>query len=84
MPPPDARGRASVLAVHARAMPLARDVDAAALADATPGWSGAQLENLCREAAMGALREALARGGTPAPPLTVAHRHFVGALARAT
>ncbi len=60
-PPPDARSRAEVLRVHTRRMPLAGDVDLESLA-ADPrisGWSGAQLENICREAAMEALRECL-------------------------
>jgi SpoVK/Ycf46/Vps4 family AAA+-type ATPase len=62
VPPPDYAARVAVLAVHTRAVPLAPDVDLAAVAAATPGFSCADLENLCREAAMGALRTALQRG----------------------
>ena len=56
VPAPDEAGRAEVLAVHAARLPQAGDVSLAALAAATPGWSGAALENLCREAAMAAVR----------------------------
>lgn len=57
VPLPDAAGRAEILAVHTRNARLAPDVDLAVIAGQTDSWSGAQLENLCREAAMEALRE---------------------------
>jgi cell division protease FtsH len=53
---PDWRGREAILRIHTRAMPLAPDVDLAALAQATPGMSGADLANLANEAAMVAAR----------------------------
>jgi cell division protease FtsH len=53
---PDRRGRELILRIHTRAMPLAPDVDLAALAQATPGMSGADLANLANEAAMVAAR----------------------------
>lgn len=53
---PDVRGRADILAVHARGKPLARDVDLAALARKTYGFSGAQLADLLNEAAILAAR----------------------------
>jgi len=56
--PPDRIGRAEILAVHTRAMPLAQDTDLAALAAATHGYVGADLAALCREAAMAAIRRA--------------------------
>ena len=59
VPVPDAAGRHEVLAIHTCKMPLASDVELAAIADACPGWSGAQLGALCREAGMCALRESL-------------------------
>jgi transitional endoplasmic reticulum ATPase len=58
VPPPDRAGRAEILAVHTRAMPLAADVALPALADATHGYVGADLAALCREAAIAALRRA--------------------------
>jgi transitional endoplasmic reticulum ATPase len=56
--PPDRQGRAEILGVHTRAMPLAADADLAALAAATHGYVGADLAALCREAAIAAIRRA--------------------------
>lgn len=53
---PDENGRREILDIHTRGMPLAADVDLARLAFATPGFVGADLAALCREAAMSALR----------------------------
>jgi len=49
---PDIRGREKILNVHMRKTPLAADVDSLALAKGTPGFSGADLENLVNEAAL--------------------------------
>ncbi|WP_202081465.1 ATP-dependent zinc metalloprotease FtsH [Caldalkalibacillus salinus] len=53
---PDVRGREEVLAVHAKNKPLADDVDLEIVARRTPGFSGADLENLLNEAALLAAR----------------------------
>ncbi|HHY89631.1 MAG TPA: ATP-dependent metallopeptidase FtsH/Yme1/Tma family protein [Chloroflexi bacterium] len=53
---PDVRGREAILKVHVRGKPLAADVDLSALARATPGFVGADLENLVNEAAILAAR----------------------------
>ena len=53
---PDRDGRAEILEIHTRGMPLADDVDTARLAAMTHGFGGADLEALAREAGMGALR----------------------------
>jgi cell division protease FtsH len=53
---PDFKGRARILGVHARGKPLEPDVDLEAIARRTPGFSGAQLENLMNEAAIAAAR----------------------------
>merc|ERR1712159_937082 len=55
---PDFRGRQRILGVHARGKPLEPDVDLEAIARRTPGFSGAQLENLMNEAAIAAARKA--------------------------
>jgi len=57
IPIPDRNGRREILEIHSRGMPLATDVDFNRLADVTHGFVGADLEALCREAAMNCLRE---------------------------
>jgi transitional endoplasmic reticulum ATPase len=56
---PDRQGRKEVLQIHTRNMPLQKDVDLNKLADITHGFVGADLEGLCKEAAMSALRRIL-------------------------
>lgn len=53
---PDVKGREAVLKVHARNKPLDESVDLKAIAQRTPGFSGADLENLLNEAALVAAR----------------------------
>jgi cell division protease FtsH len=52
VPNPDLGGRIKILQVHTRRTPLAPDVDLETLARGTPGFSGADLENLVNEAAL--------------------------------
>jgi cell division protease FtsH len=54
--PPDRTGRLKILQVHTRSIPLGADVDLGALASSTPGMVGADLANLCNEAALLAAR----------------------------
>lgn len=54
---PDVVGREAVLRVHARNKPLAEDIDLGTVARLTPGFSGADLENLLNEAALVAARQ---------------------------
>ncbi len=56
VPRPDVKGRLGILAVHARRTPLATNVDLEVIAKGTPGFSGADLENLVNEAALLAAR----------------------------
>ncbi len=53
---PDIRGREDILKVHIRGKPLANDVDLGVLARSTPGFVGADIENLVNEAAILAAR----------------------------
>ena len=57
VPVPDIRGREGILKVHCAAKPLAPDVDVQIIAKGTPGFSGADLENLVNEAALLAARK---------------------------
>jgi len=53
---PDIRGREQILNVHMRKVPIGQDVSANVIARGTPGMSGADLANLCNEAALMAAR----------------------------
>jgi len=85
---PDRNGRLSILEIHSRGMPLADDVDLAHLADITHGFVGADLEALCREAAMITLRQIIpnidfAQAKIPYEQLlslTVSQRAFLEAM----
>jgi len=57
VPRPDVKGREGILRVHTRRVPVADDVDLALLARSTPGFAGADLENLVNEAALLAARQ---------------------------
>ena len=52
IPLPDVKGRLEILKIHAKNKPLAEDVDLEIIAKSTPGFSGADLENLLNEAAL--------------------------------
>jgi len=56
---PDQKARKEILQIHSRGMPMAKDVDLDKLAEITVGYTGADLEMLCKEAAMKALRKYL-------------------------
>jgi cell division protease FtsH len=68
---PDQSGRAAILAVHTRHVPLADDVDLDDLARITPGMTGAELANVVNEAALAAARRRQPR---------VTHSDFTEAL----
>ena len=57
VPRPDLRGRVGILQVHTRKVPLAPDVELDTIARGTPGFSGADLENLVNEGALLAARQ---------------------------
>ncbi|MBT4783622.1 CDC48 family AAA ATPase [Candidatus Woesearchaeota archaeon] len=53
---PNKEGRLKILQIHTRNMPLTKDVDLVAIASKTHGFVGADLESLCKEAAMNVIR----------------------------
>jgi len=59
VPPPDEKSRREILKIHLRNVPLSKNVNLSELAKKTKNFSGADLEALCREASMLALRESL-------------------------
>jgi cell division protease FtsH len=63
VPIPDIKGREEILRVHSRNTPLADDVDLSILARGTPGFTGADLENLVNEAALLGARSSKKRVG---------------------
>ena len=63
LPVPNVEGRREILRIHSRHMPLAPDVDLDRLAQITHGFVGADLEVLCKEAGMVALRRYLSLEG---------------------
>ena len=71
--PPDRNSRLAIFRIHTRNMPLASDVDLEELADMTEGYVGADIEAICREAVMLALREEINAE-------KVYMRHFIEAL----
>ncbi|CAH0490680.1 unnamed protein product [Peronospora farinosa] len=75
--PPDVSAREQILRIHTRQTPLASDVSMTELAIATARYSGAELQALCREAALHAVEEDCAA-------MNVAKRHFVHALSVVT
>ncbi|HEY1359631.1 MAG TPA: ATP-dependent zinc metalloprotease FtsH [Thermoleophilaceae bacterium] len=71
--PPDLKGRREILKVHTRGKPMAENVNIELVARQTAGLTGADLANICNEAAIFAGRERLS---------TVTTRHFQAALER--
>jgi len=73
VPPPDVDGRYQIFQIHTREMPLSDDVDLGKLAAMTEGYTGADIEAVCREAAIMAMRENIKIE-------KVSMRHFMMAL----
>jgi len=80
VPTPDEKARLEILKVHTRNMPVAKDINLEEIAKKTESFSGADLEALCRESAMLALRENLGNKKTD----KVEKRHFEEILKKIT
>lgn len=84
---PSRTGRLRILQIHSRGMPLSADVELEGLAEITHGFVGADIEVLCKEAGMLALRDLLSAAHTEsldvatlADSASVAMKHFLEAL----
>ena len=73
VPPPDKKARLEIFNIHLRNTPLDKDVDLEKLAEMTEGYTGADIEAVCREAVLIALREEF-------KPRPVSMKHFEQAL----
>ena len=76
MPLPDLKARQAIFKVHLKGKPLAEDVDAGFLAKQTEGRSGAEIENLCRQATMEAIRECIESHKAEPKRLKIQRKHF--------
>jgi transitional endoplasmic reticulum ATPase len=56
IPPPEEKTRLEIFKIHSRSMPTAKGIDLEDLAKKTDGYTGADIENICREAGMAAIR----------------------------
>jgi transitional endoplasmic reticulum ATPase len=73
IPLPDKAAREEIFKVHSGKMPLAKDIDFSLLAEKTEGYTGADVEAICREAALVALREEMRKKD-------VTMKHFESAI----
>ncbi len=86
VPPPDNTARKEIFKIHLRGKPLADDVDLDKLVEMTEGYVGADIEAICREATMLALREVLSEGMDREkakeiiPEIKIKMKHFETAL----
>lgn len=80
-PPPDEESRHQILTVQTRGKPLASDVDLRSLAEHTDGLTGADIEAICREASMTAIRESI-HASAQSDGLQISEKHFKRAVDR--
>jgi len=84
VPVPDRQARRQIFEVHTARKPLGPDVDVECLAEQTEGAVGADLEGICQEASLHAIREVVQHSANDAAadmPLTITMGHFEKALA---
>jgi transitional endoplasmic reticulum ATPase len=84
LPAPDRAARLAIFQVHTRDKPLAPDVDLASLAGQTEGLVGADIEAICRQASMLAIREFVEKNAdaTDYGRFRIARRHFEETMAK--
>jgi transitional endoplasmic reticulum ATPase len=84
IPLPDLAGRREIFEIGLRGKPVTKDVRAKDLAAETEGFSGADIQAVCRRAAMEALRGVIEQGGKPGdvPKILITRAHVEQALAQ--
>ncbi len=82
VPVPDLKAREEIFKIHLRGRPLAKDVSIEKLAEMTEGYTGADIEAVCNEATMLAVREYIMSGKDPENPenAKISMKHFEEAL----
>ena len=80
IPVPNEAARLEILKVHSREKPLAKDVDLESLAGASENMVGADLESICKKAAMKAIREFIESGEEAYERFKIRGKHFQDAL----
>jgi transitional endoplasmic reticulum ATPase len=86
IPPPDERSRVEIFRIHTQGKPLGPDIDFQALAKRTNDHVGADIEAVCREASMMAIRDNISGSMSPeeakskAPDIRITMKHFDAAL----
>ncbi len=82
VPVPDLKAREEIFKIHLRGRPIAEDVSIEKLAEMTEGYTGADIEAVCNEATMLAVREYIMSGKDPEKPenAKISMRHFEEAL----
>ena len=84
VPVPDKNARKEIFRIHLRGKPLSEDVDLEKLSERTDGYTGADIEAVCNEATMLAIREYIKNGGDPENPESarIDMKHLEDALKR--
>ena len=84
VPVPDKEARKEIFKIHLRGKPIAEDVNLDTLAEKTDGYTGADIEAVCNEATMLAIREYIQSGKNPENPedAKIEMKHFEEALKR--
>ncbi len=80
IPFPDKKARLEILKVHTRQKPLAEDVNLEVLAEASENLVGADLESICKKAAMKAIREFIESGENDTTRFKIGGKHFQDAF----
>ena len=76
IPKPDEKGRLEIFKVHTRGKPLSSNVDIQKLAHSTEGLNGSDIESICQQAAMAAIRGFVASNNKNLREFSIKAKHF--------